>query len=112
LTIIFENGDEFWIEQIRPTVDLEDAAGRYNSDAFALERTGNVLSFSCVGQAVQNNNNSEAVGSVEVRDASGANISYGERLSQIRVRVNKQIGTAGTTTQTYQVTLFMRKGSN
>jgi len=57
---------------------------------------------------MQDNDNSEAVGSIELRTESGFEISFGEHINQVNLRINKVVGTAGNTTQTYNVMVFMR----
>jgi len=109
LTIIFLRGEEFWIEHHQIAITLQDAAGRYSSGTIPLSKAGVFLSACVTARAVPNNNNSQAMGGVEVKlDAAGNNLTLGDFVTTVAVRVNKAIGTAGATGVNFHVTVFMR----
>lgn len=108
MTIIFGRGDEFYIERLRSLVTLSDAAGFDTSAVTNLERSGDVLSFSTGIEFSANTTNSQAVGTVQVRDQASGLITHGGFLSGIIIFLNKQVGT-GATVVTVITTLFMRR---
>lgn len=107
MTLIFTTGD-FWIEVIELNITLEDAAGRFASALGNLQRPGHYMGSAISCTSMSDNDNSQAVGSVEVREQSAGAIAIGEEITGVFVRVNKQVGTAGSTVQVYKVMLFMR----
>jgi len=83
LTIIYENGDEFWIERVNFTVVTTVLDTPVNSSAVALEKPGFVLS--CV------NGNQGALGITNGFyfsgiDSGGGNLAYGEFADSIIAR--------------------------
>jgi len=108
MPIIYEDGDRFWIEQYTINVTLLDAAGRYDAADENMIKIGAVVGMVATCQQMINNDNAQAVGSWEIRDESGNSLPYGERATQFRFRVVKQVGTAGSTVQTWQILLFKR----
>jgi len=108
MTIIFETGNEFWIEQLEDTVTIEDAAGLYNSGILNLERSGRCLGFSVTVITAANNDNTQAIGSILLLDQGSGSITFGELLTGIVTRIQKQIGTAGNIVVTVKIMLFMR----
>jgi len=109
MTIIFEMGKEFWVESFKAVVTLEDAAGRYASATFTPERIGVYLGSAVSCANLQNtNDNSQAVGNIELRGAAGAELSIGSELRIFSIRVDKQAGTAGNTNNTYNALVFFR----
>jgi len=108
MTIIFEYGDEFWIERMESTVTLEDAAGRYASGIATLERAGDFLSGFAIARSLANNDNAQAVGGMEMRNQGFTNMTFGQAITGVTIRVMKQIGTAGNTAMPIIITVFMR----
>ena len=108
MTIIQDHG-ETWIELLEVSLTLQDAADRYFSPSVNLERAGNFRGVSCVGQGTGNNDNSQAVGSVEVRTSGGSSITFGQFITAVNVRVTKQVGTAGALVQSYFIMVYMGK---
>lgn len=107
MTLIFKTNN-FWIERHEVTISLPDIAGRVFSGAINLDRAGHVVGFSCSPSGMPNNDNGEAVGAWEVRDAGGGIIAFGEELTAVSVRVNKQAGTAGASNITFVIMVFVR----
>jgi len=108
LTIIDDHGN-FWTESHLLTIILEDASGRYFTGVTNLDRQGNFMGGTIMGVGMANNDNSEAVGSHEIRDQISAALTIGKPITGISLRVNKQTGTAGSTAQTFNVLVFLRK---
>lgn len=108
--IIFQLGENFWIESIDlPQITIPDAAGRESSVLLPLERPG-----ICVGQSLSqrggpDNDNTQAIGQFDLRKQDASQISYGDFVSAVLWRVTKQAGTAGNSNQTATCMLFMRK---
>jgi len=109
LVIVLEFGDLFWIERLEVSVTLPDAAGSSQSSIIPLEKSGNFLGAAiAIGHAL-NDNNVQAIGATEIRQGAGGQILLNDFLPDIRLRVRKQVGTAGNTTVIYNVMLFMRR---
>jgi len=109
MTIIFQEGTRFWIESILVSVTAADAAGRYFSASTPLARSGTILGVS-VGPLSTggNNDNSQVVGAIEIRDGGGATITLGQQLNNISMRIVKEIGTAGNIILSFNLLVFMR----
>jgi len=111
MTVIFIQGDLFWIEVLDVNVTLMDAAGVYQSGVIPLEKAGNCIGFSESLENAQNNDNVQAMGGCEVRQGAGTQINIGDFVPDIRVRAKKQIGTAGNTVIGFRIMMFMRRPS-
>jgi len=110
MVIIFEHGDEFWIEHLNIDISLGDPAGRYVSSAAALERSGVYVGSAIITQLLTNNDNTQAMGGMPEVRAGGAPAAYGTFTDTIIIRQTKQIGTAGATIVNYQALIFLKKG--
>jgi len=109
MPVIFDNG-EFWIDYIDlVTVTIEDAASAYTTGNINLTRPGHVVGVATSGRFTVNNDNVAAIGLIMTLDTGAGSISYGEFLSQFRIRIIKAAGTAGSTPVGLQVIFFMRK---
>jgi len=110
MTIIFELGDQFWIESHETTVALTDSAGLKQGSDTAVDRAGTCLGYSITPTVAPSNDNQQAVGAFfcVFNDAS-ANLTIGLHIFNFRFRVLKQAGTAGSTNMTANLLLFMRK---
>jgi len=106
MPIIFQNGNNFWIEYHVVAVTLSDAAGRYDSALINLVRAGRFIGGSIVSSFLTDDDNAEAIGTTELREANA--LDFGELTSNFRVRVNKAIGTAGDVTEFFHVMIFLR----
>jgi len=108
MVIIFQRGNEFWIEYIACTLALTDAAGQVTGTAVDLEREGFFIggSMSCYTAAV--NDNCQAMGELEIRGLPNGTLSFGTRVAQIRARCQKQAGTDGNVTVSLAGMVFMR----
>ena len=96
------------IEMLEFIVTIADAAGRYFSGVNNLERPGSFMGGSVVTTAMGNNDNSEAVGSTELRNQVSGALGFGDQVTGVVVRVNKQAGTAGNTVQSFIVMVYIR----
>jgi len=111
MTIIFEMGDQFWIESFDVNVTIEDAAGSYNNSAgnIPFERAGTYLGAAIVLGSLVNNDNTQAIGAVEINNIGFINLAIGNQMTGIRLVVTKTAGTAGSTVMTYSVIVFLRR---
>jgi len=108
LTVIFQNGEEFWIERLNFNMVISDAAGIYNSGGQAIKE-GFYLIGSVSAQSLPNNDNTQATSIMQLRGQNPArNLELGDRINQIEVRIVKQAGTAGDSNVNVQVCLMMR----
>jgi len=107
MTIIFQQGNQFWIESHNVTVILADAAGNDDSNTQIVDRGGHLMGWTITGRFVPNNDNSQATASFAIRDTGGS-INIGDEIISFFVRMQKQIGTAGNTNFDLNVMLFMR----
>jgi len=108
MTVIFTTSD-FWIEYLLLTVSIPDAAGNTISTTANLERAGKFVGGGMMHQDATNNDNSQAVSVTQVVDQSSADLVYGAQITGIRVRVFKQVGTAGATPIGVGVLICLRK---
>jgi len=108
MTIIFETGNEFWIEQLEDTVTIPNGAGLTDSGVLNLERSGRCLGFSVTVITAASNDNSQAIGSILLLDQGSGSITYGELITGVVTRIQKLAGTAGNTVVTVKIMLFMR----
>jgi len=108
MTIVYNEGNEFWIEQLNIIVQIPDAAGETNSSGINLVKPGNCVGFTAMTTNPPNNDNSQAVSIISLETAGGAAISSGLFITSVRAVVTKQIGTAGLTNISINITLLMR----
>jgi len=110
MTIIFQMGDNFWIEALElPLIILTDPAGRISSAVINLTRAGTYVGGCIFQRGGPDNDNSQAVGGFDLRDEGGGSILIGDVITGVLWRVNKSIGTDGNTNANAQCILFMRK---
>lgn len=110
MTIIFQFGQEFWIEYVEAVCTIQDAAGFYTSGAMNLEREGSYVGGIAGCRGFIDNDNSQAVGGWDLRDASGNTLTFEEVINHAHVRVHKQAGTAGNTNLTMTAIIFLKRG--
>jgi len=108
MVIIFQKGDEFWIEIGSVALSIPDAAGNAQSSIVNLERSGNYIGGTVIASTSSDNDNTQAIGLVELRGSPTGTLSFGVFTSGVRVRINKQIGTAGASNVTFHFLIFMR----
>jgi len=108
MTIIFSQGDEFWIEQLNLVVQLQDAAGEYSSAVLNLEKPGSCIGYTITPTNPADNDNTQAVGIVHLTSQVGGSIASGQPISGVTANVIKAIGTAGNTNVSINVTVLMR----
>jgi len=109
MAIIFQVGEEFWIESHFVFIIVPDAAGATSSGAINLDRPGDFLGGVAIANNSATNDNAQAVGAVMLTDATPSALTFGESLTQFQVRITKLAGTAGNTQINIMVTLFLRK---
>jgi len=110
MTVVYEFGDEFWIEHLRiGGTALPDAAGRTTTASINLERSGHFVGASVYKTFIENNSNAQQFGTEHLRHGGGAVLSQGELVNSLEIRFDKGIGT-GTGTVTYEITVFLKKG--
>jgi len=109
MTIIFEMGNEFWIEVVNlPIITVMDAAGRYNSAGVNLERSGRFIGGAILNTGGTSNDNTQAIGIQDLRASPNNVLTVGLLINAVLWRVYKEIGTAGDTTVNGIAILFMR----
>jgi len=108
MTIIFEMGNRFWIEELNAVVPLVDAAGRVSSPVGNLTRAGVYLGGAVYVRFGPDNDNVQAVGTIEILDQASGTLDSGDNITGIIVRANKELGTAGATNLSCNVLMFMR----
>lgn len=108
MTIIFNEGDRFWIEQHTVNVTLTDAAGFVDSALTAMHKSGTIVGYNLTPGLPVNNDNSQAVALISLLDQGSGTIVPGESITGFIVRITKQIGTAGNTVIAINVMLLVR----
>jgi len=109
MTIIFSQGNNFWIESlIIPVTLVNSAGGTSQSAVITLEKPGDVLGLSTTASDSDQNDNVQAIGLVILLDQGSDNIVFGENITGVRIRLVKQAGTDGNITMSFHVLLFMR----
>ena len=112
MTIIFDNGN-FWIESHIALVTTNDAAGIYTSSpTITLDRPGHYIGCACALVDAPSNDNSQAMGAIQVNVSNGGGFStaaYGDQVSTIRVSIQKIAGTAGASPNIVAVIIYLRK---
>lgn len=110
MTIIFEHGGIFWIEHLTlANISILDAADRIISTAVNLERPGRYIGGVLTPISAPDNDNSQAIGHVDMRSEAATTLIYGTRISGITWRIDKQAGTAGATIIGAHAIIFLRK---
>jgi len=108
MVIIFQKGNEFWIEFLSVALSIPDAAGNSQSSIVNLERSGNYIGGSVIATTSTDNDNTQAIGLVELRGSPTGTLSFGVFASGVRVRINKALGTAGASNVTFHFVVCMR----
>jgi len=108
MPIIFQSAQNFWIESQQHDVTVSDAAGQYDSITINLERPGNYIAGAVFLNKGTNNDNTQAMAPPLILGEAAA-VEYGIFVNGMRVRVRKQVGTAGDTVCQFQVLIFLRK---
>jgi len=101
MTIVFEQGNSFWIETIEAIVAA--TAGATTFATVALEKEGIFLGAGLTAQA-NNSNNTEI--NCGIRDSSNAVIPIGTTINAVRLWVRND--DVGTNTVTVTVCIMMR----
>jgi len=110
MTVIFEHGDEFWIEYLRiGGTALPNAAGRTTTASVLLERSGHYVGGYVNKTFIENNSNAQGYGTEHIRNNLGGTIAQGDLINGIQIRFDKIIGT-GTGTITFEIIVFLKKG--
>jgi len=108
MTIIYSQGDLFWIETHELTLAIGDPVGRDISGAVAPDKVGLFLGGCVTAIFADNNDNCQAVGTTELR-INGLTPVINGRVDSFQVRINKQVGTGGAANINYLIMLYMRK---
>jgi len=108
MTIVYSEGDRFWIEQHTVNLTLTDAAGQVSTAAQLLDKAGSCIGYSVTAGGVVSNDNSQAVAIIALLDQGAGTIGLGEIITAFIVRVTKQVGTDGNTILPLTITLIMR----
>lgn len=109
MTIIFMQGDVFWIESHMIDFVIVDAAGTTLSAITNLDKPGTCLGYSMTLTETDTNTNVRALGGVMLQNQAGAIIHAPVDITGIRIRSSKEVGSTGNVTVDYNVILFMRK---
>jgi len=108
MTIVYNVGDEFWIEQLNLVVQLQDAAGEYSSSVLSLVKPGNCIGYTITPTNPADNDNTQAVGIVHLTSQTGGSIASGAFITGVTANITKAIGTAGNTNVSINVSVLMR----
>jgi len=108
MTIIFEMGDEFWIEQLNLVVQLQDAAGEYSSGVLSLTKPANCVGYTITPTNPTDNDNTQAVGIVHLTQQAGGSIASGQPITGVIANIIKEAGTDGNTNVSINVSLLLR----
>jgi len=110
MTIIKDEGDDFWIESHLYSIVLTDAAGLVTGSDTNLDSPGTLLGITITPINTPNNDNTQSVGTWDALFNAGADaFAIGLHIADFRLRVTKLIGTAGNTTLFFAVLLLMRR---
>jgi len=107
MVIIWQQGDTFWIEYLNLSASLPDAAGQVAGTLQSLTRAGIFLGGAVVGSSMADNDNTQGISQVELRGTGS--LTLGVVADQVRVRVNKILGTAGATSVFYHCLIFLKR---
>lgn len=113
MTIIYQQGQVFWIEVHAVPIILSDAAGAYSSAPINMDREGNCVGVMYANQSLGSlGDNAQALaGGMQIRRVTGlANWTIGLKMADFLCRVVKTVGTEGDITTIFQVTFFMKAG--
>jgi len=106
MTIIFEKGDEFWIESHQRTLAMVAGAGSVFQN-FNLNKPGHIIGFVETCASIDTAEGRDSIGSAEIVDNGGAVLPIGVFRTNVTVRVGK-IATASSFVYISQILLFMR----
>jgi len=106
---IIDMGD-YHVEFLTIPLTAQNAADRYFSASLPLEKAGRYVGAAVISTSVGgNNDNSQAIGGIEVREGDGTALNYGDPITNISIRLVKQVGTSGPLVVTFNVLIFLRK---
>jgi len=109
MVIVYERGDEFWIDSLDLAI-ASVAAGGFANVTIPISRAGTFLAGSC---SIDTGSASAATAhfvNVELQNQTGGNhMVVGDRITGIRIR--KTNGAAAAVTFGAYVILFMRKNN-
>jgi len=78
------------------TIALTNSAGLQTAVSTNLDRPGNVMMWGATIGFLQDNDNSQAIGTIQVTDAGGLGLNPGEFATSFLTNIIKAAGTAGT----------------
>lgn len=108
MSIIYTQGNDFWIETLLIQITLTDAAGAITTTNTPLERAGTCIGYMSTMGFFPANDNTENLGGISVLDQGSGTIFLGEAITGIVIRAQKAVGTAGNTVGNVIVTLMMK----
>jgi len=109
MTIIFQDGNRFWIELLPISITITDAAGIVSSSVFNLERPGAFIGGAIsYGFGDGTTDNMQACGALMLLDQGGGTIVLGENITGIIGRIAKQVGTSGNQAINLVAIVFLR----
>jgi len=91
---------------------MNDAAGRTTSNQIPLSKSGAYLGASIVKTFSENNDNSDAIGALTLRNGDNTVLVFGEVISSVVVTSNKELGTDGNGTFTVDILVFLRSSGH
>jgi len=110
MTIIFENGDEFWIDAIETTVQFNASndVGADDDTAVSLSRPGFFLAGTIsMKRSAPGESNTTETAFAQLQNGAGNELSMGDFISQVTPQITKA-GGSGNTTYLFRILLFMR----
>jgi len=110
MTIIADYGD-YHVESIRVVFNIEDAAGEYVSADINLEQGGRYMGSSTTINGGASNDNSQRIAAVQlgIRAPVAKDAFFGDEITQVRARLLKDAGTAGSTAVAVEMLIWIRK---
>jgi len=107
--IIFQQGDQFWIESFEFTPDFI-SANSVEAKTFTLAKGGQYIGGSCVVDAPNGNAAFLAGVTATMKTTANLHIAIGTELKQFTVQLANDNGGGGTTIGAY-VIIFMRRSA-
>jgi len=108
MTIVFNIGNEFWIEQLNTVVQIDDAAQEYSSVVLNLTKPGNIVGYTITPTNAANNDNTQAIGVVHLTSQGGGAIASGAFITGVIANIIKSAGTAGTSNVSINISVLIR----
>jgi len=108
LTIVATFPD-FHVENHRVVFNIEDAAGEYVSADVNVDKGGRYLGSSTTINGGASNDNSQRIAAVQLglRAPVAKDAFFGDEVTQIRARLLKDAGTAGTTAVAVEMLIWI-----